>query len=62
MRFWARVQAPVVIWRMRWKRCRLRMWRGSELAEQAVALEAFDRDREYLADDVGDAITCAGCR
>src|SRR5205814_2156197 len=29
------------------------MRRGGELAEQAVAFEAFDSDRENLADDVG---------
>ena len=27
--------------------------RGSEFAEQAVALEAGDRHRQYLSDDVG---------
>src|ERR1700716_542677 len=39
-----------------WRKSRLpgpRIWRGRELAKQAVALEAFDRNRKHLSDDVG---------
>ena len=52
MRFLARVQAPVVMEETR-RAVRARRGLRRERAEQAVALEAFDRDRQDLADDVG---------
>ena len=53
MRFWARVQAPVVMAEEFVIGEMAGACVAGEFAEQAVALEAADGDRQHLPDDVG---------